>query len=268
MMRASCLGILLALLFPAAASAEAPIARIAIIIDDLGHSLALGRQAVELPAAITYSVLPLRPYSRRIADMAHREGKEVMLHLPMQALGRRSLGPGGLRVNMGRNSVANAVRQGLDDVPHVVGVNNHMGSRLTQQPQAMRWVMEELHCAGDLYFVDSRTDFRTVARRVAREVGLANAERDVFLDNEVNGNYVRQQFEHLIRHAKRHGSAIGIGHPHAETLNALAELLPELDAQGVQVVPVSQLVERRNPPQWLACSSRLQTAAKNSRLSP
>jgi polysaccharide deacetylase 2 family uncharacterized protein YibQ len=243
-------------------------ARVAIIIDDLGNSLDRGREAVALPAAVTYSVLPLRPYSRRIAELAHLEGKEVMLHLPMQAMGRGWLGPAGLHDRMERADVAAALQLSLDGVPHVAGVNNHMGSRLTQQPQAMRWLMESLRCAGDLYFVDSRTDVRTVARHIAREVGLPNAERDVFLDNEIDAEYVRSQFERLIRYARRHGSAIGIAHPHPETLAALAQLLPLLADQGVEVVPVSQLVERRNPPKWHACSSPLQTAAKRSRPLP
>jgi polysaccharide deacetylase 2 family uncharacterized protein YibQ len=195
-------------------------------------------------------------------------GIEPDIELAMQALRSRYLGPVGLHEEMGRDHVVSALRQGLDDVPHVVGVNNHMGSRLTQSPETMRWLMEELHCIGDLYFVDSRTDVRTVARDIARDVGLANAERDVFLDNELSGNYVRQQFDRLIRQARRHGSAIAIGHPHPETLAALAELLPLLDAEGIQVVPVSQLVEQRKPTQWLACSSPLQTAAKNSKPSP
>jgi hypothetical protein len=260
------LGCLLCLPLSSAAADEP--ARVAIIIDDLGNSLDRGREAVALPASVTYAVLPLRPYSRRIAELAHLEGKEVMLHLPMQAMGRRWLGPAGLHDQMGRADVAEALQVGLEDVPHVAGVNNHMGSRLTQQPQAMRWLMESLQCAGDLYFVDSRTDVRTVARNVAREVGLPNAERDVFLDNEINAAYVRSQFDRLIRHARRHGSAIGIGHPHAETLAALAQLLPQLADQGVEVVPVSQLVERRNPPKWHACSSPLQTAAKRSKPSP
>jgi hypothetical protein len=249
------------------AVADQPV-RVAIIIDDLGNSLDLGREAVALPAAVTYSVLPMRTYSRRIAELAHLEGKEVMLHLPMQAMARRWLGPAGLHDRMEQADVAAALELSLDGVPHVAGVNNHMGSRLTQQPQAMRWLMESLQCAGDLYFVDSRTDVRTVARHVAREVGLPNAERDVFLDNEINAEYVRAQFDRLIRHARRHGSAIGIGHPHPETLAALAQLLPQLADQGVEVVPVSQLVERRNPPKWHACSSPLQTAAKSSRPSP
>lgn len=250
---------------PLGALAEDRVA-VAIIIDDLGNSLELGRQAVELPGALTYSVLPMRPHSRPIAQHAYDLGKEVMLHLPMQASDKRALGPGSLSEGMDRARIAETLRTGLADVPHVAGVNNHMGSLLTQQPSAMQWLMEALHCAGDLYFVDSRTDVRTVARRWARAAGLPNAQRDVFLDNEVDAGYVDTQLDLLVRRARQRGSAIGIGHPHPQTLAVLAERLPRLVADGVDLVPVSQLVEqRRTPPTWLACSYPLQTAAKNSK---
>jgi hypothetical protein len=243
-----------------------PAVRIAIIIDDLGNSLRLGRQAVELPGALTYAVLPQLPHSREIALRAHDRGKEVMLHLPMQTSDGHTLGPGGLHAGMSREEFARAVRANLAAVPHVSGVNNHMGSLLTRRPAAMSWLMQDLKCFYDLYFVDSRTDMRTVARAVAHDAGLANAQRDVFLDNEQDGDYVRSQLRRLIDTARSNGTAIGIGHPYPETLAVLAEELPALANQGVQLVPVSRLVEtKRNPRLWHASSSPLQTVAKNSK---
>jgi len=251
------------LILPAAA--QTPL-RIAIIIDDLGNSLHLGRQAVELPGALTYSVLPKLPYSREIAQRAHVGGKEVMLHLPMQTHEGHSLGPGGLHRALSRIEFARAVRASLASVPYVSGVNNHMGSLLTRDRAAMRWLMQDLRCFHDLYFVDSRTDVRTVARKFAREAGLANAQRDVFLDNQQDPDYVRSQFRRLIEKAQQDGTAIGIGHPYPATLAVLAEELPRLAAQGIQLVPVSKLVEtQRNPNLWHASSSPLQTVAKNSK---
>jgi polysaccharide deacetylase 2 family uncharacterized protein YibQ len=258
--------LVLAFAVPVAGAGDAKRVAIAIIIDDLGNSLPLGRQAVELPGALTYSILPLRPHSTAIAQLAHRRGKEVMLHLPMQAVRKRMLGPGGLRDDMDRAGIAMALRTSLADVPHVAGVNNHMGSLLTQRARAMQWLMEALHCTGGLYFVDSRTDVRTVARQWARKVGLPNAQRDVFLDNEINADYVAAQLDKLIRRARQRGSAIGIGHPHPQTLAVLADRLPRLEAEGVDLVSVSELVEqRRTAPTWLACSYPLRTAAKNSK---
>ena len=117
------------------AAAEPPV-RIAIIIDDLGNSRSLGLEAVALPGAITYSVLPQVPYSRAIARRAHAVGKEVMLHLPMQPVDGRPMGPGGLHNAMNREEFAHAVWASVSSIPHVAGVNNHMGSMLTRQPDA------------------------------------------------------------------------------------------------------------------------------------
>ena len=243
-----------------------PPARIAIIIDDLGNNRMLGLQAVALPGALTSSILPQLPYSERLAHAAHAAGKEVMLHLPMQSSDGRPLGPGALRLGMTREDFGYTVRAALATVPYAAGVNNHMGSLLTRHPAAMHWLMEDLSCYNRLYFVDSRTDVRTVARRSAREAGLAHAQRDVFLDNEPDTEYVRGQFRRLLSLAKQRGSAIGIGHPYPETLAALAEELPTLAAQGVELVPASQLVElNRSPKLWHASSSPLPTVAKNSR---
>jgi len=257
--------IVLGLLLALPAAAQTPV-RVAIIIDDLGNSQQLGRQAVELPGAVTYAILPQRPYSREIARRAHARGREVMLHLPMQTIDGRALGAGGLHLNMARDEFARELQASLSAVPYVSGVNNHMGSLLTQHPGAMRWLMEDLQCFDHLYFVDSRTDMRSVARRYAQEAGVANAQRDVFLDNEQDMDYVRAQFRHLIKKARQHGSAVAIGHPYPETLAVLAEELPLLAAEGIQLVPVSRLVERqRNERLWHASSSPLPTAAKSSK---
>ena len=243
-----------------------PPARIAIIIDDLGNNRMLGLQAVALPGALTYSILPQLPYSERLAHAAHAAGKEVMLHLPMQSSDGRPLGPGALRLGMTREDFGYTVRAALATVPYAAGVNNHMGSLLTRHPAAMHWLMEDLSCYNRLYFVDSRTDVRTVARQSARDAGLPNAQRDVFLDNEQDASYVRQQLTGLIARARRHGSAIGIGHPHPQTLEVLAEVLPQLAAEGIELVPVSRLVEKqRSEPIWHACSSPWPTVAKNSK---
>jgi polysaccharide deacetylase 2 family uncharacterized protein YibQ len=130
----------------------------------------------------------------------------------------------------------------------------------------MRWLMEDLACFDRLYFVDSRTDVRTVARRYAREAGLANAQRDVFLDNLQDAASIRSQFKRLLATARRRGFAIGIGHPYPETLAVLAAQLPTLAGEGVELVPVSRLVEKKRSERlWHASSSPLPTVAKNSR---
>lgn len=252
------------LALPAAAAQPAP--RIAIIIDDLGNNLFAGEQVLALPGALTYAILPQLPYSAEIARRAHAAGREVMLHLPMQAIDGRSLGPGALTQAMGRSEFARTLRASLASVPHVAGVNNHMGSLLTGDPSAMRWLMEDLACHDRLYFIDSRTDVRTLAARFAREAGLKHAERDVFLDHAQDEAEISAQFRRLIALARRDGSAIGIGHPYPETLAVLARELPLLEAEGIELVPASRLVEQeRSHSLWHASSSPWPTVAKNSR---
>jgi polysaccharide deacetylase 2 family uncharacterized protein YibQ len=185
----------------------------------------------------------------------------------MQATDGRALGPGGLHMDMSRTEFSREVSANLAAIPHVAGVNNHMGSLLTRHGRAMRWLMEDLKCQGDLYFVDSRTDVRTVARKNARAAGLRHAQRDVFLDNDANVEHVRHQFDRLVSKARQRGFAIGIGHPYPATLEVLAQALPALAAQGVQLVPVSRLVETdRRQQLWHACSSPSPTVARNSKL--
>lgn len=261
-----CLAGLLAGLLAAPASAADRPSRVAIIIDDLGYSLALGERALDLPAELTYSVLPHRPYSREIARRAHRRGKEVMLHLPMESRHRRTLGPGGLYSRMARDEFTRVLQSGIASVPHLSGVNNHMGSLLTGQPESMNWLMEDLRCLGPLYFVDSRTDVRSVAYAMARDAGLHHGRRDIFLDHNPEPEAIRRQLRRLVAKARERGNAIAIGHPYPSTLMVLAEMLPGMVANGIQIVPVSRMVnQKRRISSWHACSSPLPTVARNSK---
>jgi polysaccharide deacetylase 2 family uncharacterized protein YibQ len=226
------------------AAADRP-ARLALILDDLGNSLELGRTALALPGAVTYAVLPHTPHGPVLAAEAHRTGREVMLHLPMEARGHACPGAGTLELGQDQDRLRGVLLRNLAAVPHVVGVNNHMGSRLTRHPEPMRWLMAELRVRG-LYFVDSRTTGGSVAEAVAREAGVAVTRRDVFLDPAPGSDTVRRQWRHLLEWVRRSGRAVGIGHPRAATLEVLAAELPRLEARGIVLVPVSRLVQ---PPQ-------------------
>lgn len=257
----------LALPLPAWAEEPAP-ALLTLIIDDLGDRWDYGQRALALPATVTYAILPGTPYARRIAEMAHAEGREVMLHQPMEALEPHPLGPGALDSHMTEQQFLQTLRANLDALPHVHGVNNHMGSALTRQPQAMEWLMGELRRRGGLYFVDSRTSGNSVARRVARAQGLPNLHRDVFLDNVRTNGAIEQQLIEAIRLARQRGAAVAIGHPYPETLTVLELALPRMAQFGVQMVSVSQMIATRNhrsPPLWHASLSPSPTAAKSSK---
>ena len=136
------LGTLFILLLLSSSLSAADRPTIAIIIDDLGYSLKSGMDAINLPGQLTLAMLPKRPYTIKLARRAHARGKEIMLHLPMEALGGNSLGAGGLRRGMDRSRFALSVRESFESVPHAVGVNNHMGSALTGDGRAMKWLME------------------------------------------------------------------------------------------------------------------------------
>ena len=243
--------------------------RIAIIIDDMGNALADGRKAIALPGAITYAFLPHTPFARRLAEQAHGMNKEIMLHLPMQSgVGGRP-GPGVLTLHMTEREFRETLDADLDAVPHVTGINNHMGSLLTQHPGAMDWLMEALKDYRDLYFIDSRTSVLTVAQQVAEEHGVAHARRDVFLDNIPTAEAIRAQLRRLVRKARSCGVAIGIGHPYKETIEVLQEELPRLRQQGIRLVRASELTStepRRET--WHACLSPLPKVARNSKRSP
>ncbi|MBL3601010.1 MAG: divergent polysaccharide deacetylase family protein [gamma proteobacterium endosymbiont of Lamellibrachia anaximandri] len=241
-------------------------AYIALIIDDMGNRREAGEAALALPGAITYSFLPHTPFAKVQAGIAHATEREVMLHLPMESNENYPLGTGGLTMDMERDAFVLTLAEDIASIPYVAGINNHMGSRMTSDAEAMRWLMAALRDS-DLFFIDSRTTDQTQAETVARENLVAVTRRNVFLDNERDPEAIRMQFQNLIRLAKRDGSAVGIGHPHPETLEILAEMIPLLEREGVQLVPASHLTnqERRL---WHASSSPSPKAVKNSKPPP
>jgi polysaccharide deacetylase 2 family uncharacterized protein YibQ len=224
---------------------------ISIIIDDMGNRLKDGRHALALPGPVTYSFLPHTPFARRLANQAHDLNKEVMLHLPMDAHRGNRLGPGGLTRHMTEGKLKETLISSLESVPHVVGLNNHMGSLLTRHPGAMNWLMQGMHEYGGLYFIDSRTSSVTVAEKAALENGLQAASRDIFLDHERDPAAIRAQFQRLIAIAQRRGKAIGIGHPYPETMAVLMQELARLGEYGVELVPVSQFINGQPTPPTL-----------------
>ncbi len=240
-------------------SAWAQPAKLAIIIDDIGYNYSLGQRSVELPGAFTLSVLPFTPHGVQLAKLGHERGKEIMLHAPMSNEHQLPLGRGGLTLQMGEQEFLGVLRADLADIPHVVGLNNHMGSLLTQNAESMAWVMGELKARG-LYFVDSRTSAKTRALEVAEREGVPSRKRDVFLDDERNPDSIRRQLHLALRKAQQQGSAIAIGHPYSATLEVLQQIRPLLAEAEVQLVPASALMPTKPaaprskcpaPPQYL-----------------
>lgn len=214
--------------------------QIAIIIDDLGNSRR-DLDAALLPGKVTFAVLPFTPHARSFALRAHHQGKQIMLHAPMQAIRGNRLGPGALTTEMSNAEIKLALQRALDNVPYVAGVNNHMGSYFTQVEDAMRAVLETLQHQR-LFFIDSRTSEFSVAEQLAHELDVPSGHRHVFLDNQVSPDYLRAQWKQLLDTALTEGTAVAIGHPYPETLAFLKKAIPQLHAQGIELVFASEVV--------------------------
>lgn len=238
--------VLIALLAPCLPAAAASRPLVAIIIDDIGNNYALDARAVALPGPVTYAFLPDTPYAAELARRAHGAGKEVLLHLPLEAIDHAPLGPGGLTLDMTRRTFVSTVRADLAAIPDVEGVNNHMGSLLTQHPGDMGWLMTALkHAPMPLFYVDSRTTAQSVAFQIAEEHHLPATWRDVFLDDVQTKAAITHQLARLIAIAKRRGTAVAIGHPYPVTLRILKQRLPKLATEGVELVPVRAVIARQ-----------------------
>jgi len=216
---------------------------IAIIVDDMGSSRREVEQLLEIGVPLTFSLIPGLAHVRDVAEAVHRKGEEVMVHIPMEPKGveNKPFEKNGLLLAMSDEELTRRLHGYLATVPYADGANNHMGSRFTEDRGKMRIVLGLLK-ERDMFFVDSKTSPASVGDRLAREMGVRTAARSVFLDNEQNQAYIRQQLGQLAAMARRNGSAIGICHPHKATIQALALALPELRATGITFVHASDLV--------------------------
>jgi polysaccharide deacetylase 2 family uncharacterized protein YibQ len=217
---------------------------VAIIIDDMGNSLEDLDTICSLGQPITVSILPLSTYAAETARIAHERGLGVMLHLPGESLNHQegnSSTAGLIRSDMSPENIRELVEESIARVPYIQGVNNHMGSKITQEENVMLPILEILKQRG-LFFLDSRTTADSIAFDLARKMKLRTAYRNVFLDSEVGVEYSKQKLVELFRLSRRTGHAIAIGHPFPETLQALREGLPLLAGYGVKPVLVSEII--------------------------
>ncbi|MEE4301401.1 MAG: divergent polysaccharide deacetylase family protein [Pseudomonadales bacterium] len=213
---------------------------LALVIDDLGWAAAAGDRVLELPAPITVAVLPGTPSASRLADAAARRGHEIILHQPMEALDARWPGPGALDTRQPPEELRRRLARNLEAIPHLAGVSNHMGSRLTAQARAMEVVLDEI-AERDLYFLDSLTTPDSVAFRTARARSIPSTRRDVFLDHVIRPDLIDRALSDALQLAERRGHAVVIGHPHAVTLEILEARMEEI-RERVELVPVSRLI--------------------------
>lgn len=216
-----------------------------IILDDIGNNHALGQRAVELPGDITLAFLPHTPFAAPLAEQAAKRNKGIMLHAPMANETGAKLGPGGMTEDMNKEELQATLEDNLNAIPHVQGVNNHMGSLLTTKQDSMSWVMDVVEKRG-LYFVDSLTNPNSVAAETATRAGIPSAERDVFLDNERDLNGLVKQFQQALNVARKNGHVILIGHPYPETLDFLEAVLPTLETkENIELMKADDYLARK-----------------------
>jgi polysaccharide deacetylase 2 family uncharacterized protein YibQ len=216
----------------------------AIVIDDLGNELAPAERIATWKSPVAGAVLPGVAFSAASARALARGGKEVLLHLPMEPSGYPKVrpGPGVILRSQSDAEIVQTLESDLATVPGAVGVNNHMGSAATADPRVMRVVARVLSDRG-LFFLDSRTTLATVAERTAEEAEVPSVSRRVFLDDVETEEAVSRQFAELVRRAREEGSAVAIGHPYPSTLAVLEREMPGLEAKGVKLVKVGDLVK-------------------------
>jgi len=217
--------------------------RLAFIIDDMGYNPDKLREMMAAGRPMTFSILPGAPHAREVALMAHQQGSEVMLHLPMEPKRgeQYSLEKDTVSAGMKPERVQSILREALKRVPHVRGVNNHMGSRATEDPGVMQTLMENLGKEG-LYFIDSQTSPHSLGLKTARRAGVSCGRNDQFIDHEKNLPAIKEAIRTAIKKAKREGKAVAIGHPHSLTALAIQEMLPEIEKEGIQLVFASEVV--------------------------
>lgn len=218
--------------------------KIVIVIDDIGMNRKWSKAAINLDGKVTLALLPYAMHVRDDADNAIEKGHEIIIHTPMEAMTPDlDYGGMGLMSDMSIKELSQMFDKITQSFDGYVGINNHMGSKLTQDETAMRQLMSILKTR-QLYFLDSKTIASSVAAQVAQEMGVPYAVRDVFLDHEDATEYVVHALSEVERIATEYGQAIAIGHPKQNTVEALQKWLPTLKEKGFELVPLSELVIR------------------------
>ncbi|WP_420916853.1 divergent polysaccharide deacetylase family protein [Paenibacillus thiaminolyticus] len=184
-----------------------------IVIDDFGNNSRGTQEVMDLPFKVTAAVMPFLKHTKSDAERAHAAGHEVIVHMPMEALGGKKawLGPGAITTDLSEDEIRKRVHAAIDNVPHAVGMNNHMGSKVTVEPRVMRVILEVCKERG-LYFLDSHTNFRSIVSKVAKEVNIPSLENHIFLDDIHKSSAIKKQFMLMRQHLKNHNVCIAIGH--------------------------------------------------------
>lgn len=216
---------------------------IVLILDDVGFDHQPLASAMRIDPNLNFSILPNAVHAHDVAETLHRKGFEVLCHLPMEPIGypQKSPGPNAVMISMSSDEIARLTRDDIAAIPHAAGVNNHMGSRATLDPRVMTSVLSAI--PKGMYFIDSMTTPDSVAGKMARQMKIPTASRQVFLDNVASAAAVRQQLDHLAAEAEERGVAVGIGHMYDVTVRVLNDEVPNLRSRGFRLRRASEAVE-------------------------
>lgn len=217
--------------------------KIAIVIDDCGADMSAVRTLLNTGLPFSYAILPDKDFSSDVLEMVKSRGRVPLLHLPMEPLSKGAMSEGSRTVLVDQGAAAQKalVRKHLNSLPGVVGVNNHQGSRATADRATMKNVLSVLKSQG-MFFLDSRTNSASVARDMARKLGVKTARNDIFLDNSTNVEEIRRQVYKAFAMAEKNGSAIAICHARPNTAKCWQKYAEEFKKTGITFVPVTELL--------------------------
>ncbi|MGN7471050.1 divergent polysaccharide deacetylase family protein [Brevibacillus sp. SAFN-007a] len=218
---------------------------VAFVIDDFGNNMAGTEEILNLPVPLTVAVMPFLPSTKQDAELAHQKGHDVFVHMPMEPVkGKRSwLGPGAITTDLSDEEIRQRVEKAIDDVPHAIGMNNHMGSKVTADERIMRIIMSVVKKRG-LIYLDSKTTEKSVAGKIAAEMGVPYAENRIFLDDVYSVPHITKQMEKICKLIGNHPLCIAIGHvgpPGKKTASVLRQYIPRIQKEA-EFVTISQLI--------------------------
>jgi len=225
---------------PADKPAPEALPRVAIVIDDLGPNKQMAMGILVINAPLTLSILPQEVYSSWIAEEGFNLGRDIIVHVPMEATKPLKLGKGGLYTWMNDEEITGILDKNIRSIPHAIGISSHMGSAFTADTRVMNAVITELKKQG-LFFLDSVTSPKTVGYETAVANGLKAYRRDVFLDDSNDPRDIAVQWDRLIDIARRNGYALALAHARKNTIEFLDDILK--NNRSVRVVPLTELID-------------------------
>jgi polysaccharide deacetylase 2 family uncharacterized protein YibQ len=221
--------------------------RIAVIVSELGLSSAATTAAIQqMPADVSLAFSPYADGLDHWIGLARAAGHEVLLNLPMEPINfpANDPGPRALLTSLSAQQNLERLDWVLGRINGYVGITNHMGSRFTTMPEAIKPVLSAINERG-LMFVDSRASARSVAAKLASDIGLPRAINDRQIDQEASRPAIDSRLAEIERIARDVGSAVVMAQPYPVSLERLREWLPTLETKGLVLAPITAVANRQ-----------------------